>query len=364
MITKTIREAVLSARSQPVASIVTLLTIAGMILAVMLTTGRTVGAEQQVLGSIDSAGTRSIIIRADPASGVTAGVLDRLSAVEGVEWATAFATTIDATNSEVDDGTRVPTRFAYGHHLDRLGIPHSNSVADPRGYASPRALEQLGMVDNTGAITLSTGATYGIAGTISTPDFLAPFEPLVLLPATDWDGTEHVALIIVIAKSPELVAPTADILGTVLAAEDPAQVQIHTSEALAELRGLIESQLGSFSRGLVLALMGLTGALVAILLYGLVMMRRRDFGRRRALGATRTQIISLLLVQTAFLALIGITAGTVISAVVLMVAHDPLPGIAFSAALAILTLITTLLAAFVPAFVASRREPIRELRIA
>lgn len=364
MITKTIREAVLSARSQPVASIVTLLTIAGMILAVMLTTGRTVGAEQQVLGSIDSAGTRSIIVRADPTSGITTGVLDRLSAVEGVEWATAFATTIDATNSEVHDGTRVPTRITYGHHLDRLGIPSSISAAEPLGYASSRALEQLGMIDNTGAVTLTTGATYGIAGQISTPDFLTSFEPLVLLPASDWDGTESVALIIVIAKSPELVAPIADILGTVLAAEDPSQVKIHTSEALAELRGLIQNQLGSFSRGLVLALMGLTGALVAILLYGLVMMRRKDFGRRRALGATRAQIVALLLVQTTFLAVIGITAGTAISAAVLIASHDPLPGLAFSTALATLTLITTLLAAFIPALIASRREPIRELRIA
>ena len=59
-----IREAIATARSQPVASALTVFMVAGMILAVMLTTGRTVGAEQEVLGSIDSAGTRSITIRA------------------------------------------------------------------------------------------------------------------------------------------------------------------------------------------------------------------------------------------------------------------------------------------------------------
>ncbi|WP_460946129.1 ABC transporter permease [Okibacterium endophyticum] len=342
----------------------TVLTIVGMILAVMLTTGRTVGAEQHVLGSIDSAGTRSIIVRADHGAGITASVLDRISSVEGVEWAAGFATTVDATNSEVRDGTRVPTRIAYGHDLDRLGIPVSPSAAGQLGYASTNALEQLGLVDGVGAVTLTTGTNYGIAGPIDTPDFLTPFEPLVLMPVTDWEGTEAVGLIVVIAKTPELVAPVADILGSVLAAEDPSQAQIHTSEALAQLRGLIQSQLGSFSRGLVLALMGLTGMLVAVLLYGLVMMRRKDFGRRRALGATRSLIVSLLLIQTAFLSIMGIVTGMMVAVVVLLVANDPLPGAAFSGALAVLTLLTTLIAALIPALIASRREPIRELRIA
>lgn len=364
MITKTIREAILSARSQPVASIVTVLTIAGMILAVTLTTGRTVGAEQQVLGSIDSAGTRSIIVRAEPTAGITTGVLDRLAEIEGIEWSAAFTTAIDATNSTVHDGTRVPTRTAYGHNLDLLGIPAKVPDTGQLGYASPTALEQLGLIDSIGAVTLTTGASYGIAGKIDTPDFLAPFEPLVLMPVTDWDSTEPVGLIVVIAKTPELVAPISDILSSVLAAEDTAQVKIHTSEALAQLRGLIQNQLGSFSRGLVLALMGLTGTLVAVLLYGLVMMRRKDFGRRRALGATRSHIVALLLIQTAFLSILGIITGTVIATLILLAAADPLPGLAFSGALAILALITTLVAALVPALIASRREPIRELRIA
>lgn len=364
MIGKLLREAVLSAKSQPVASAVTVLTIIGLIVTVMLTTGRTVGAEQQVLGSIDSAGTRSIIVRADATAGVTSSVLDRIATIEGVEQALAFSTAVDATNSEVRDGPRVPTRFLYGHRLADLGIPPATPEAGQLGYASSTALEQLGMIDGIGAVTLTTTESYGIGGRIETPDFLRSFEPLVLIPQHDWAGTETVGLIVVIAKTPELVTPIADILGTVLAAEDPGQVQIHTSEALAQLRALIQGQLGSFSRGLVLALMALTGTLVAVLLYGLVMMRRKDFGRRRALGATRTFIVSLLLLQTAFLSLIGIVAGMATSAGILLATRDPLPGLEFAGALAVLTLLTTLIAALVPALVASRREPIRELRVA
>ena len=52
-----------------------------------------------------------------------------------------------------------------------------------------------------------------------------------------------------------------------------------------------------------------------------------------------------------------------ISVVVLLASEDPLPGVSFTLALCVLTLATALLSAILPAVVASRREPIRELRV-
>ena len=80
-----LREVFASAVSQRVASSMSVVMIAGMCLAVLLTTGRTVGVEQSVLHSIDSAGTRSIVIRASPDSGLSTSVLTRISHVEGIE---------------------------------------------------------------------------------------------------------------------------------------------------------------------------------------------------------------------------------------------------------------------------------------
>jgi len=183
------------------------------------------------------------------------------------------------------------------------------------------------------------------------------------VPQPEATGEEAIGILIVIAESPELVAGVSGAVLSVLAADDMSKVTVHTSAALAELRGLIEGQLGSPSRGLVLAPLVLTGALVAILLYGLVMMRRKDFGRRRALGASRALIVGLLLVQTGMLAVVGITIGLVLSVFILAVSGDPWSGATFTGALAILTLLTALIAALVPAVIASRREPIRELRV-
>ncbi|WP_460802801.1 ABC transporter permease [Microbacterium sp. GXF6406] len=358
-----IREAVVAARSQPVASVVTILTVIGMILAVMLTTGRTVGAEEQVLGSIDSAGTRSITIRAEDGAGVNSAVLDRIRDITGIEWAGAFSSAIDATNSSVVEGTRVPVRYAYSDNFDHLDVPAQSPVPGGLAYASAASLDLLGLPDIAGSITLTTGASYAVAGQIITPEYLAKFEPLVLIPQPMATGTERVDLLVVVAERPDLVAPVSAAVMSVLGADDPTKVTVQTSEALAQLRSVIQGQLGGFSRNLVIVIIALTGALLAILLYGLVMMRRKDFGRRRALGATRSLIVTLLLAQTAALTTVGILLGMTTAIIILISTDDPLPSADFIVALAVLTLTATLIAALIPALIASRREPIRELRV-
>lgn len=358
------REAVASARSQPVVSIVTVFMVAGMILAVMLTTGRTVGAEQQVLSSIDDVGTRTITIRAETTAGVTTDVLGRIAGIEGIEWAVAFSSATDVTNTLVPDGTRVPTRQAFGADVERLGIPSTQPSGEDSVYASQQALDHLGLVDVAGAVTTTAGASYPVMGRISTPDFLIDLEPLVLTTSASTTPPEPVNVVVVIADKPDLVAPVAAAVLSVLAPDDATQVAVETSQTLAELRGLIQDQLGSFSRGMVIAMLALTGTLVAVMLFGLVLMRRKDYGRRRALGATRSLIVALILTQTALLALVGIAVGVIIATGALYATGDPLPGVEFTTALAVLSLATALIAALLPALYASRRDPIRELRVA
>lgn len=138
---------------------------------------------------------------------------------------------------------------------------------------------------------------------------------------------------------------------------------MQTSETLAQLRGLIQSQLGASSRSLVLALLAVTTVLVAVILYGLVMMRRKDFGRRRALGATRGYVVALLVAQTALLALVGVTVGLLTSTATSLAVRNALPGAEFTLAVSILAIAAAIVAALIPAVAASRREPIRELRV-
>lgn len=356
-----VRESFSSARAQRVASIVTIVMTAGMCLAVLLTTGRTVGAEDAVLRSIDSAGTRSIIVRAEAAAGLDSSVLDRIGHLEGVEWAGAFGPATDVTATAIAGGTRVPVRTAFGAHLDSLGI--GTSIESGRtAWASELALQELGLVQGAGGVTTETGDAFAIVGKLDVPDYLAFLEPAVFVPQTG-DEPEDVAIVVVVAERPDLVDPVAAAVLSVLAVDDPTAVTVETSAALAQVRAAVQGQLGQFGRALILIILGLTGVLVAAILFGLVMLRRRDYGRRRALGATKGLIVAIVLIQTAIPALVGSCLGTFAALAALAALRDPLPNWDFSLAVALMATGVAVVAAGLPAVIAAQRDPLRELRV-
>lgn len=356
-------EALSTARSQPVTSVVTVLMVAGMVATVLLTTGRTVGAEQAVIATIDEAGTRSIIVRTDSDAGLTAEVLDRLQGVDGIEWAAAFGAARDVTNAVVADGTRVPSRLMWTDDTSPFGIPNTQALEDGTAWASRLALQRLGLIDPVGGVTSDLGVSYSIGGEALVPENLRFLEPVVVIPQTSTSRTSEVAVLVVVAETPDLVVPVSDLVQSVLGVTDPTKVKITTSEALANLRAIVEGQLGSFGRSLVIVIFALTAVLVAAILYGLVMLRRKDFGRRRALGASQRLIVGLLLAQTAALSIVGAVLGSLGAAIGLGVSHDPLPELEYFVAVAFLAVLVGTVAALVPAIAASRRDPLTELRV-
>jgi putative ABC transport system permease protein len=353
-----IREALASAWSQRTASAITVAIVGGMCASVLLTTGRTVGAEDAVLSTLDSAGTRSIIVRADPDSGLTNSVLDRLKGIEGIEWVAAFGPARDVTNSAVPEGRKVPLRSMWGGMVGSTN--ELNASVD--AFISDTARKELGMSAMAGSVRTSDGLLYPIAGPVATPDVLGFLEPLAVLPQPA-GSAGAVSILAVVATDPAQVQPVLEVLLSVLDVADPTTIKLTTSETLADLHLLVKGQLGGFGRELVIVIFGLTSLLVAAVLYGLVMMRRKDFGRRRALGASRGLIAGLLIVQTAILTAAGALIGSSAAAVALAASGDPLPRFQFFAAIGVLSIVVGILGAIPPAWVASRRDPLRELRV-
>lgn len=358
-----VRESVASAFSQPAMSLITAAVVASACLAVLLTTGRTVGAENAVLATLDSAGTRSIIVRAAPDAGLGPDVLDRLERIEGIAWAGAFGPARDVRNSVLGDGARVPMRIAWGEDLARIGLPATPPPVADSAWASRIAIEQLGLADSIGGVRGVDGASAAIVGQIETPEFLRFLEPLVLMPHHQVTESDRVSVLVIIAERPELIGSVTDLALSMLALDDPSKASVVTNEELAELRAVIEGQLEDSGRGLVLIILAATAVIVAVLLYGSVLLRRKDFGRRRALGASRGLIVTLVLVQTALVSSIGAALGSAGAAIVLIAGRDPLPSPAFFVAIGVLACGTALIAALIPAIVASHRDPLRELRV-
>jgi putative ABC transport system permease protein len=354
-----LRESIAGARSQPVATLVTALMVAGMCMGVLLTTGRSVGAEQAVMQSIDDAGTRSIVVRADPDAGLDSSVIERLHGLQGVAWSGAFGVSADVRNASIGSGQAVPVRTVWSNDLEVLGVLREVGPA-PEAWASGRALEVLGTTAAAGGLIDSAGASYPIRGEMHVPAYLSQLEPLVIVPG-DTEGT--VTTLVVVADHPEDVGAIADAVSGILGVTDPTKVSMATSERLVTLRSIIEGQLSGFGRGLVLVVLSLTALLVAVVLYGLVLLRRKDFGRRRALGATKALIVGLLLMQTAIIAALASIAGCLVALIVLAAGRDPLPDLAFVVALIVLAVSLSTVASLVPALAAARRDPLYELRV-
>lgn len=356
-----VREAAVTARTQPVGSTAVALVVGALCATVLLTTGRAVGAEQEVLASIDSAATRSLVVRATPEAGVDTRILNELARIDGIAWAGAFSPATDVRNSAFPGGVAVPLRTIWTRDMARLAIETDDALPPARAYASTPALRMLGMT--TGGVIDASGGQHAVVGELTVPDDLLPLEPLMVVPAGMPELDESVGILVVVARDAQLVELIRATLVSLLAVSDPNDVTISAGEDLVLLRNLVAGQLRTYSSGLVASVLIVALVLIAAVQTGVVLLRRKDYGRVRALGASRTLVILLIVLQSAILAVLGVLLGMLIAVSMLLGSGDPLPGPDFFAAVAVLTAGVGVLAAMLPAAVAARRDPLVELRV-
>lgn len=336
--------------------------VAGMTIAILATAGRTAGAQTEVLSSIDAVGSRSITVQADLSAGLESSVLDTVTHISAVEVVVGLGPAHDVENASFPS-QRVPMRFAYGVASEVLGASNA-PVAGTHSYVTDAARHRLGLRGAAGGLIRSdSGQTLSVAGQIHLPPYMEQYEPLVVAVDPDDATPGPLGLMVVVAKRPSDVAAVAAAVQSVLVVEDPSKVRVSTNARVAELRSEIEGQLGASNRELVLGIYVLTAVLVCAVLSGVVMLRRKDFGRRRALGASRGLIVALVLLQTAWPSLIGVLLGSGGTTLFLVSVGFPAAPPLYTGAVAITSLGIAVTAALLPAWLASRRDPLLELRI-
>jgi putative ABC transport system permease protein len=224
-------------------------------------------------------------------------------------------------------------------------------------------MERLGLDDGVGGVVDATEArAYAIVGGLTAADPLSDFDRQALAPA---EATSNDALrrLVVVATTPSDVGPTVDHVLALLDIEEPGAVSVQTSERLAQLRAAIAGELGRFGRDLVVQGLGAALVLVLVVTYGATTARRRDFWRRRALGATRGSIMTLVVLQQASTGLVGAAVGLGIGAAASVRLTGSVPDWGFAAAIASLTILVTIVSALVPAVIAASRDPVTILRV-
>jgi len=355
------REVVVSSLSRLAVTLTCVLMVAGMCVAVLMTTGRTIGAEQAVLNSIDDAGSRAILVRAQPGAGLTTEVLTRLSSVKDLEWVGAFGSAEDFDNRAIPGGPVVPVRSVYTHDLDGIGLSARANGA-PGAYASPEALQLAQAQGSLVFLRDVGGVQIPVVGAFHVPEYLSFLEPAVLVPG-EIEPPAGIGLLVVVVSRPELIEPVTALVRGMLGNVDPEQVTVETSPEFAQLRGIVKSQLGGVGRSLVFILLGVTAFLAAAVQYGSVLIKRRDYGRRRALGATRMLVGAIVIGQAGLQSAAGATIGCALSFVVINAIGDPQPPFSFYTGMGILAVATGVVAAILPAAAASHRDPLKELRV-
>lgn len=349
-----------STLSRLTSTILAAVIVASASATVLLTSGRAEGAQQHVLSELDRVSTRVISLTAPPSAGLDSSIVKRLAGIDGIAWSGAFGAAQDGRAADSHSASRVATREVWSTDHTLLDLP---SDSDGSGWASPRAIAQLGLVDSYGSISLDDERRIEVRGGSELPEFLEPLDPTVLVPMSA-STAAPVTLVIAIADSPGRIAAVERMILSVAAPKNPDEIKLETSKQIAEMRSAVEDRLGSYGREIVLGTFAITAVLVGAVLLVLAMMRRKDFGRRRALGATRGFILALVTAQGAIAALAGALSGACGALVAHVCADSPLPSWEFVLAVVVLLTSIAAIASVPPAIYAANRDPAAELRVA
>lgn len=365
-----LREAALTARSQPIVSAVVAVAAAAMVATGLASVGRVAVLQADILSRLSTVEARTVTVSTtETGTALPRGFLTAVSGLDVVETVVGLGPARDARNAAVPrEGTPVAVWPLFGD-LDTVGeLEDGREPAGPgEAVLTPAAARVAGLAGGLGP--LRSDPTLARLADVPAWDLavVGAFRPTVLAstlgnggvrPAGPGDELTRVAIVVGdVAAVDALVARVPALLG------DPGGVAVESSAELAALRRSLETELGSFSTTVTAGVSALGMAVVGIVVFAGVGLRQRDFGRRRALGASRGTLFGLVLAQTLLPALAGLAAGAGAGTLIVVRLAGSPPAGDLVAAFAVLDVLAVAAAAAVPALVAAFRDPVRALRV-
>jgi putative ABC transport system permease protein len=286
----------------------------------------------------------------------------RIEGLSGVEWVLGLGPAFDVRAAGIAGGQPAAVRVLYGE-IPSV-VAHSDWGKQPgTGLAGVKAQTVLGLRVPAGGVETADGDSLAVVGWFDASDPLSFLDRSLLAGPDPAHPQPVVRSIHVLAETPEQVTSVAEAVVMVLDPLDPTSVAVETSEALAQIRAAVDGELGAFGRRLVLMVLGVGLVLVGLNMCGTVTTRRKDFGRRRALGASRPVIVTLVTLQAALTGLLGAVLGTITGAAAVWRLTQQPPDPAFATAVAVLAVAATIAAALPPSAVVALRDPVKVLRV-
>ncbi|QAY71408.1 FtsX-like permease family protein [Xylanimonas protaetiae] len=359
------RDAVDGARAQRTTTLTLAVVLAVVCFAVLVTTGQSAASEARIVEQIDSAGTRLIALSDDGGkAGIQATAPHRLAGLSDTTWAFGLGEAVDVTNPALPDG-RAASRAVVGDLPADLAIVQGRPPRPGEAIAGTGVTAVLHLGPGLGTIR-PIGAPgedpVAVVGAFEATGPLAHLNDVILIAAAPEDA-ETLRYVYVMADDVAVIDRLEAVLRTSTPALDPSALTVETPAGAIALRDVIAGRLGAASRQLMAVVMGVGAAIIAVTMASATASRRRDFGRRRALGATRSALVATTLAQSSLGALAGIVVGTAAGVVTLAATTGSLPSWWFVAGVAGLALLLTVTTATPIATRAAHRDPLRILRV-
>ncbi|MDO5676324.1 MAG: hypothetical protein Q4G35_02315 [Propionibacteriaceae bacterium] len=357
-----VREALATAWANKVPSALVSFLVAVMVAATLGTVGRTAAAEAQLEERMDAAGSRLLTVGDLRNNGLlTSLIIDQSAALGVVERAVGSLNAIDVVAGAVGQGGhRVP---AWGINGDLTAAAELLSGRWPQpgeALVTEQAMRTLGFTTAFGWVeeaTSGAASQFAVVGSYRPRDPFTDYATGVIYNAGDAPaGT----LAVILTDSRHAAAAQSAVLG-IIAPPDPSEITVTSPVALSALRSQVLGDFGNFGRTLLLGVLGAGSVLIAIVVLADVLVRRADLGRRRALGASRRAIVSIVTLRTVIPALIGAAIGVGIG-LWLTSRLGATPPTTFVTGVAILALLAAAASAISPALFAATRDPVAVLR--
>ena len=360
-------EAVACARTQRLTSLLLALIAGGATLFVLLTAGRAASIQNELLSRLDQMGTRSITVFIGEGDlYVEASIVDLVASYDHVEAAIGFGKVRDVRASLIERGPVVSAREVYGEPAKEWASAIDSAArfsgASDIAVWTGDALPIVGIHQGKGSLTDDKGDEIWAEKRVDLPPQLAYLGDAVLIPIAD-SGDQNLRSLVVTVDEPQNVEGIEASLRALLSELPAEQVTVSTAQELLEARNVIDGGLGAANRNLVLGAFVASFVASGIIVWTLVLLRRRDFGRRRALGASRTMVVAIVEIQVGCVVFLGAICGAFAGVASAYATDMPIPPFDFCIAVPLGLWLGSLIVCTFPALWASRRDPLGELRV-
>ncbi len=283
-----------------------------------------------------------------------------VASISGVEWAFGVGPASDARNTGIPGGATEPARAFYGQLPPVIHRSDRARLVDGLALTGPGLATTLGLADGVGSVSNRGGQAVVVGSFVASAPLTALNANSLTMRAAASDRL--LTLWVSVADVSQLGRVTAAVRDALITTKSGA-VRVAISAELTRLGSDVTATLAQTARLTVSGLLLAVALLLAAVQYGRVSGMAKDIGRSRALGATRSTIVLQVLTNAALCGVAGAFAGVVVGLVITAIVAGTLPGWGFTAGVALLIVLASLVGAIAPAIRAARLDPVRILRV-